>query len=51
MTEHDSWDAAARARVGDRWVNAATGWNRAMTDALLANAALTPAPSRRSDAT
>ncbi len=42
MTEHDSWDAAARARVGDRWVNAATGWNRAMTDALLATAALTP---------
>jgi len=42
MTEHDSWDAAARARVGDRWVKAATGWNRAMTDALLATAALTP---------
>ena len=42
MTEHDSWGAAARARVSDRWVGAAFGWNKAMTDALLAAAALTP---------
>ena len=40
MTEPDSWDAAARARVSDRWASAAANWNTAMTDALLAAAML-----------
>jgi ubiquinone/menaquinone biosynthesis C-methylase UbiE len=42
MTERDSWDAAARARVNDRWAECSTRWNTAMTDALLSSAALTP---------
>jgi ubiquinone/menaquinone biosynthesis C-methylase UbiE len=42
MTEHASWDAAGRARMSDRWAGAASLWNRAMTDALLSVAALTP---------
>jgi hypothetical protein len=40
MTKLDSWDAAARARVSDRWAKASADWNKAMTDALLAAAAL-----------
>src|SRR5262249_51257679 len=35
VTEPNSWDAAARARVSDRWADAAALWNKAMTDALL----------------
>jgi ubiquinone/menaquinone biosynthesis C-methylase UbiE len=42
MTEHDTWDAAARARVSDRWAECSARWNTAMTDALLSAAALTP---------
>ena len=42
MTERDSWDAAARARVSDRWAECSARWNTAMTDALLSVAALTP---------
>jgi ubiquinone/menaquinone biosynthesis C-methylase UbiE len=42
MTERDSWDAAARARVSNRWAECFTRWNTAMTDALLSAAALTP---------
>jgi len=42
MTEHDSWDAAARARVSDRWSAHSAQWNTAMTDALLSAAALSP---------
>lgn len=36
------WDAAAQARVSDRWVEASARWNTAMTDALLSAAAITP---------
>lgn len=36
------WDAAAQARVSDRWADAAALWNTAITDALLFAAALTP---------
>ena len=36
------WDAAAQARVSDRWAQCSTRWNTAMTDALLSAAALTP---------
>jgi SAM-dependent methyltransferase len=42
MTKSDSWDAAAQARVSDRWAKASADWNTAMTDALLAAAALDP---------
>src|SRR5215467_9015466 len=42
MTARDSWDAAARARVSDRWAECSARWNSAMTDALLSAAALTP---------
>ena len=42
MTEHDTWDAAARARVSDRWAECAVQWHTAMTDALLSAAALSP---------
>ena len=42
MTEHDTWDAAARARVSDRWAEASAHWNTAMTDALLSAAAISP---------
>jgi len=42
MTEHDSWDAAARARVSDRWSAHSAQWNTAMTDALLSAAAFSP---------
>jgi ubiquinone/menaquinone biosynthesis C-methylase UbiE len=42
MTERDLWDAAARTRVSDRWADAASLWNTAITDALLSAAALTP---------
>ena len=42
MTERDSWDAAARARVSDRWTDCSARWNTAMTDALLSAVALTP---------
>jgi len=42
MTEDTSWDAAARARVSDRWAHAAALWNRAMTDALLSATELRP---------
>jgi len=42
MTESDLWDAAARARVSDRWLSESIHWNTAMTDALLVEAALTP---------
>ena len=42
MTKSNSWDAAARARASDRWTKASADWNTAMTDALLAAAALEP---------
>src|SRR5262252_7484361 len=42
MTEHDSWDAAARARVSNRWSAHSAQWNTTMTDALLSAAALSP---------
>ncbi len=42
MIKADSWDAAARARVSDRWTKASADWNTAMTDALLAAAVLDP---------
>jgi ubiquinone/menaquinone biosynthesis C-methylase UbiE len=42
MTEHSAWDAAGRARVSDRWAQFAALWNRAMTEALLSAAALSP---------
>jgi len=42
MTERDLWDAASRARLNDRWAEAAVRWNEAMTDALLSAAALDP---------
>jgi ubiquinone/menaquinone biosynthesis C-methylase UbiE len=42
MTEPDSWDAAAKARMSDRWTEQAAHWNTAMTGALLSAAALTP---------
>lgn len=42
MTKRDSWDAAAQARVSDRWAQAAVLWNKAMTDALLSAAAISP---------
>src|SRR5438477_5227706 len=35
-------DAAAHARVSDRWAEASDRWNTAMTDALLSSAALKP---------
>lgn len=40
MTSHNSWDSAARARVSNRWVAASANWNNAITDALIAEAAL-----------
>lgn len=42
MTARDLWDAAARARVSDRWAEASARWNTAMTNALLSAAAITP---------
>jgi ubiquinone/menaquinone biosynthesis C-methylase UbiE len=36
------WDAAAQARVSDRWAEASARWSTAMTDALLSAAAITP---------
>ena len=42
MTARDSWDAAARARVSNRWAEASARWNTAMTAALLSAAAITP---------
>lgn len=42
MNERDTWDAAARSRVSDRWAECSASWNTAMTDALLSAAALTP---------
>jgi ubiquinone/menaquinone biosynthesis C-methylase UbiE len=42
MTDCNSWDMAAQARVSDRWASASANWNREMTDALLAEAALNP---------
>jgi len=42
MRERDPWMAASRARVSDRWATASAGWNRAITDELLAAAQLSP---------
>jgi len=42
MTNRDSWDAAARARVSDRWTSHSADWNTSLTDALLAAAKLSP---------
>ena len=42
MTERDTWDAAARSRVSERWAQCALLWNKGMTDALLSAAALSP---------
>jgi len=41
-TKGDSWDAAAQVRASDRWATASAAWNKSMTDALLAAAALGP---------
>jgi ubiquinone/menaquinone biosynthesis C-methylase UbiE len=40
MTQRDPWSDASRIRVSDRWTKAAAGWNRALTDALMAAAAI-----------
>ena len=40
MRDRGSWDAAARARVSDRWADAAGLWNKAMTDVLLSSVAI-----------
>jgi ubiquinone/menaquinone biosynthesis C-methylase UbiE len=42
MTARELWDAAARARVSDRWAEASARWNTAMTNALLSAAAIMP---------
>lgn len=42
MTEPDLWDAAARARMRDRWAEATVLWNEGMTDALPSAAAISP---------
>ena len=42
MTARELWDAAARARVSDRWAEASARWNTAMTNVLLSAAAITP---------
>lgn len=42
MTNCDSWDAAARARVSDRWTTHSADWNTSLTEALLAEATLSP---------
>ena len=42
MTERDTWDAAAQARVSDRWAKCAVLWNKGMTDALLSAASIFP---------
>ena len=42
MTERDTWDAAGRARASKRWAECAAHWNKAMTDALLSAAVLSP---------
>jgi ubiquinone/menaquinone biosynthesis C-methylase UbiE len=42
MMQPDLWAAASRARVSDRWATASAGWNRALTDALIAAAAIDP---------
>lgn len=35
MPKRDLWDAAASARVSERWASAAADWNTAMTEELL----------------
>ncbi len=40
MMQRDPWAAASHARVSDRWATASAGWNRALTDALIAAAAI-----------
>ena len=42
MNDRDTWDAAARSRVSERWAQCALLWNTAMTDALLSVAAISP---------
>ena len=42
VTKRSPWDAAARARGHDSWVDAAAHWHTAMTDALLSAANLRP---------
>ena len=42
MTERNTWDVAGRARVSGRWAEHARLWNKAMTDALLSAAVLSP---------
>jgi hypothetical protein len=42
MTVRDTWDAVARSRVSARWAECALLWNKAMTDALLSAAAISP---------
>src|SRR5260370_15486937 len=42
MKPCDPWGDASRSRVDDRWATAAAGWNRALTDALIAAAAIVP---------
>jgi ubiquinone/menaquinone biosynthesis C-methylase UbiE len=38
--QRDSWSEASRSRVSARWTKAAAGWNRALTDELIAAAAI-----------
>src|SRR6266404_1622042 len=42
MLQRDPWSDASRTRVSDRWARAAAGWNSALTDALIAAAAIGP---------
>src|SRR5215469_7656917 len=42
MTRLDPWDAAAQARVSDRWAAASAEWNTAITQALLTATGLSP---------
>jgi ubiquinone/menaquinone biosynthesis C-methylase UbiE len=42
MTRLDPWDAAAQARVSDRWAAASAEWNTAITQALLTPTGLSP---------
>jgi len=42
MKPCDPWGDASRSRVDDRWATAAAGWNAALTDALIAAAAIAP---------
>jgi ubiquinone/menaquinone biosynthesis C-methylase UbiE len=42
LMQSDPWSEASRARVSDRWAEAAAGWKQAPTDVLIAAAAIEP---------